>query len=84
MVDPSNIFAIDDIKFLTGYRIEALVASESSMKQALDMHYGTTKGLDTLLEGMETEGVEYIGEEETVNISNLKEASEDAPGNKAG
>ncbi len=79
MVDPSNIFAIDDIKFLTGYRIEALVASESSMKQALDMHYGTTKGLDTLLEGMETEGVEYIGEEETVNISNLKEASEDAP-----
>ena len=79
MVDPSNIFAIDDIKFLTGYRIEALVAPESSMKQALDMHYGTTKGLDTLLEGMETEGVEYIGEEETVNISNLKEASEDAP-----
>jgi type IV pilus assembly protein PilB len=49
------------------------------MKQALDMHYGTTKGLDTLLEGMETEGVEYVGEEETVNISNLKEASEDAP-----
>ena len=79
MVDPSNIFAIDDIKFLTGYRIEALVAPESSMKQALDMHYGTTKGLDTLLEGMETEGVEYVGEEETVNISNLKEASEDAP-----
>ena len=79
MVDPSNIFAIDDIKFLTGYRIEALVAPESSMKQALDMHYGTTKGLDTLLEGMVTEGVEYIGEEETVNISNLKEASEDAP-----
>jgi type IV pilus assembly protein PilB len=79
MVDPSNIFAIDDIKFLTGYRIEALVAPESSMKQALDLHYGTTRGLDTLLEGMETEGVEYVGEEETVNISNLKEASEDAP-----
>jgi type IV pilus assembly protein PilB len=79
MVDPSNIFAVDDIKFLTGYRIEALIASESSMRQALDAHYGTTKGLDTLLEGMETEGVEYIGEEETVNISNLKEASEDAP-----
>jgi len=79
MVDPSNIFATDDIKFLTGYRIEALIASESSMRQALDAHYGTTKGLDTLLEGMETEGVEYIGEEETVNISNLKEASEDAP-----
>ncbi len=79
MVDPSNIFAIDDIKFLTGYRIEALIASESSMRQALDAHYGTTKGLDTLLEGMETEGIEYIGEEETVNLSNLKEASEDAP-----
>jgi type IV pilus assembly protein PilB len=79
MVDPSNIFATDDIKFLTGYRIEALIASESSMRQALDAHYGTTKGLDTLLEGLETEGIEYIGEEETVNLSNLKEASEDAP-----
>ena len=33
MADPSNIFAIDDIKFLTGYNIEAVVASEVAIKR---------------------------------------------------
>ena len=34
MSDPSNIFAIDDIKFLTGYNIEVVVASEQAIKEA--------------------------------------------------
>ncbi|MCX5896096.1 MAG: type IV-A pilus assembly ATPase PilB [Proteobacteria bacterium] len=79
MVDPSNIFAMDDIKFLTGYRIEPLIASDSCMRTALDTYYGTTKGLDTFLEGMETEGVEYIDDDENVDITNIQRASEDAP-----
>jgi len=36
MSDPSNIFAIDDVKFLTGLNIEVLVASETSIKSAID------------------------------------------------
>jgi type IV pilus assembly protein PilB len=35
MVDPTNVFAMDDIKFMTGFNIEPVVASESSI---LDGH----------------------------------------------
>ena len=38
MCDPSNIFAIDDIKFMTGFNIEVLVASESAIKTAIDRY----------------------------------------------
>src|SRR3954453_18192303 len=39
MSDPSNIFAIDDIKFLTGYNIEVVVASEGAIKTAIERYY---------------------------------------------
>src|SRR5512138_3622581 len=39
MSDPSNIFAIDDIKFSTGYGVEVVVASEQSIKEAIDRYY---------------------------------------------
>ena len=37
--DPSNIFAIDDIKFLTGYNVETAVASEESIKKAIEKYH---------------------------------------------
>jgi type IV pilus assembly protein PilB len=37
--DPSNIFALDDIKFLTGYNIQPVVASEDAIKRAIEKHY---------------------------------------------
>ncbi|MEW6379535.1 MAG: type IV-A pilus assembly ATPase PilB [bacterium] len=43
MVDPSNVFAIDDIKFLTGYSVETVVTSESSFKRAFDRYYRKKK-----------------------------------------
>ncbi len=39
MADPSNIFAIDDIKFMTGYNVEAVVASESSILESISKYY---------------------------------------------
>lgn len=39
MADPSNIFAIDDIKFLTGYRIETCAAPEDTLRKLLDACY---------------------------------------------
>ncbi|MEW6416670.1 MAG: type IV-A pilus assembly ATPase PilB [Nitrospirota bacterium] len=39
MVDPSNVFAIDDVKFMTGYNVEVVVASESSILNAISTHY---------------------------------------------
>jgi len=37
--DPSNIFALDDIKFLTGYNIQPVVASEEAILRAIEEHY---------------------------------------------
>jgi type IV pilus assembly protein PilB len=45
MVDPSNIFAIDDIKFMTGYNVEAVVATEGAIIDAIKKYYGAAKAL---------------------------------------
>ena len=41
MADPTNIYALDDIKFLTGLNVEPVVASELSIKKAIDKYYGS-------------------------------------------
>jgi len=39
MADPSNVFAIDDVKFMTGYNVEVVVSGESSIFNAISTHY---------------------------------------------
>jgi len=51
MVDPSNIFAIDDIKFMTGYNVEAVVATEGAIVDAIKKYYGAAKTLVTTQKG---------------------------------
>lgn len=45
MADPSNVFAQDDIKFMTGYHVEPVVASEMSIKSAIERYFGSGKSL---------------------------------------
>jgi type IV pilus assembly protein PilB len=45
MADPTNVFAMDDIKFMTGYNVEPVVASESSLEDAIEKYYGSTRSL---------------------------------------
>ncbi len=40
MVDPSNILVIDEIKFITGFRVEPVIASESEIIDAIKKYYG--------------------------------------------
>lgn len=47
MSDPSNVFAIDDVKFMTGYNVEVVVASESSIIDAISKYYKTSGSLVT-------------------------------------
>ena len=47
MTDPTNVFAMDDIKFMTGYNVEPVVASETAVVDAITKYYGkagTTNG----------------------------------------
>ena len=80
MADPSNIFAIDDIKFLTGYNVEPLVASDSAVKNAIEKFYESTDmGLEGVLTEFDEGEMEVIKDEEEVDLSDLKKAVEDAP-----
>lgn len=79
MSDPSNIFAIDDIKFMTGYNVEVVVASDAGIKAAIDKYYDQSASLADMMSDLEMEELEVVGEEEQVDISSLERATEDAP-----
>jgi type IV pilus assembly protein PilB len=46
MADPTNVFAMDDIKFMTGYNVEPVVASESALEDSIEKYYGSTRSLE--------------------------------------
>ena len=52
MVDPTNVFAMDDIKFMTGFNVEPVVASESAIREAIERFYAKAQG-DALAKVME-------------------------------
>ena len=52
MADPTNVFAMDDIKFMTGYNVEPVVASEISLEDAIEKYYGSTRSLQLRQDGM--------------------------------
>ncbi len=80
MADPSNIFAIDDIKFLTGYNVEVVVASEQAIAEADDRYYGQTLEFDDVMEDFDEEDVEFNPEdEEDINLLDLEKSAGDAP-----
>jgi type IV pilus assembly protein PilB len=53
MANPSNIFAIDDIKFITGLDVQPAVAGEMAIKRYIDKFYATTDSLASIMEGIE-------------------------------
>src|SRR5881397_2529365 len=84
MVDPTNVFAMDDIKFMTGYNVEPVVASEIAIKEAIDQYYGSShaielkKVMDEMAE-TEAENLEVLEDQEEMDAQRLEAASEDAP-----
>ena len=46
MVDPTNVFALDDVKFMTGLNIEPVVVAEGSVQQAIAKYYGTSREIE--------------------------------------
>ncbi|MEX0880279.1 MAG: type IV-A pilus assembly ATPase PilB [Thermoanaerobaculia bacterium] len=64
MGDPTNVFAMDDIKFMTGYNVEPVVASEIALRKAIDKHYGTPRSV-VLKERVKSGGSHTLGGGET-------------------
>lgn len=86
MVDPTNVFAMDDIKFMTGYNVEPVVASETAIMESIEKYYGSVHSLqikeemDKLVETDEfTDDVEVLEEGDEIDLQELEKSSEEAP-----
>jgi type IV pilus assembly protein PilB len=79
MADPSNIFAIDDIKFLTGYNVEVVVASEQAIEAAVEKYYTSNVTFDDVMLDFEDDDVDVIDAEEDMNELDLEKSAGDAP-----
>jgi type IV pilus assembly protein PilB len=92
MVDPTNVFAIDDIKFMTGLSVEPVVVSETALNNAIGKYYGTSRELELarVMEDLVAEttnqtdygldvDVESIEDHQEIDLENLERMSEDAP-----
>ncbi len=84
IADPTNIFALDDLKFITNLNIEPVVASEYSIRTAIEKYYGTESAMELRkvmedLAEVEEEELEVIEDEEELDIESLEASSVEAP-----
>jgi type IV pilus assembly protein PilB len=90
MTDPTNVFAMDDLKFMTGYNVEPVVASETALLEALQKYYGTGGGngasaLEVASRALEelpavaSDDVEVLQELEEISADALAKQGEQAP-----
>ena len=79
MADPTNLNAIDDLKFLTGYNIEPVIASETAILSAVEKYYNIGPSYEDVMAGFDEGEIEVTGDTEEVNLMELEKASEDAP-----
>jgi type IV pilus assembly protein PilB len=87
--DPTNVFAMDDIKFMTGFNVEPVVASETSITEALEKYYGTPHSIELKrvyeqIAQVDKDGsldldLEATEDEEEVSLDQLERSSQDAP-----
>ncbi len=82
MSDPLNLFAIDDLKILTNYQIDLVIATENDIRDAINSYYGShAQDISKLLEDIPQEDVEIGLEEadEKVDVGEIAEESKSAP-----
>ena len=72
MADPANVFAVDDIRSLTGMDVKPVVATRADLAAAIDRYYRADSDLDDLSSVLDTA-------EEEDDLSKVKEIVEDAP-----
>ena len=86
MADPTNVFALDDIAFMTNLQVLPLVASQTAIRKAIDRNYQSkTEAIASVMQDISSDlaNVEVVeGEEDTgskVDVFELKESADEAP-----
>jgi type IV pilus assembly protein PilB len=78
MVDPWDVFAVDELRMKTGLNIEPAVASETEVKKALDQYYGSKGTLKDVIENLDLEKLELKPEQEP-DLKKLQVIVEEPP-----
>ncbi|MBI4705327.1 MAG: type IV-A pilus assembly ATPase PilB [Deltaproteobacteria bacterium] len=81
MADPTNLNAIDDVKFLTGFNIEVVVASEAAIGDAIERVFGgaTQVAYDEVMGGFSEDEIGVAGPDEEINVLELEKEADAAP-----
>ncbi len=78
MANPDNIFAIDDIKFITGFDVRPVVATETAIKRCIDRMYDSADSLATIMGEIE-EDFEIVEDADEDTDLAAAQAAADAP-----
>jgi type IV pilus assembly protein PilB len=81
MADPSNIYAIDDVKFVTNLNIDVVVASEPAIAEAIEKYYTSNVSFEDVMLDFadDDEEFELDDVEEDLNVLDLERSAGDAP-----
>ncbi len=81
MADPSNIYAVDDLKFVTNLTIEVVVASEMAIAESIEKYYTSSVSFEDVMLDFADEDDEFEIEEieEDMNVLDLEKSAGDAP-----
>jgi type IV pilus assembly protein PilB len=85
MADPTNVFALDDVGFMTGLQIQPVVASEAAIRKAFERLYETSGSVTDMMSELEEADtdVEVVEDGEAAftkaDVFDLKESADEAP-----
>ena len=79
MIDPANLIALNDIKFITGLDIHVVLATESDMRHTLEKAFESGVSYESIIGDLDPADVEVVEHEEDIDLSALERATEDAP-----
>ena len=79
MADPSNLMAINEVKFLTGYDVKVAVAAPTVILAAIERYYDRHTNYDEVLSQLGNDGVELLRNEDEIDLQELERATEEAP-----
>jgi type IV pilus assembly protein PilB len=87
MSDPTNVFALDDIAFMTNLQILPVVAPQAAIRKALDKNYESAQPVSSMTDMMseitgDASNVEVVEDEQAgaqVDVFELKESADEAP-----
>src|SRR5438067_939204 len=79
MADPSNLTAINEVKFLTGYDVKVAVAAPTVIQHAIERYYDRQTDYDEVLSLLGNDSLELLHGEAEIDLKELERATEEAP-----